>query len=209
MVTNGTKARRLGLIGGGGHAKEVAGAARAQGYELTACYARNPGIFAAIHRGLPEDCATDTEDCDVLAIGLGAVNRKTIAIRNTLIALAQLAEKPFPAMVSPGALIASGASLGQGCYIGAGAIISADSIIGDFAIVNMGAIVSHDCAIGARTIVAPGAFLGGGCTIGQDSLIGPMAKLMQGLSVGDQALVGIGCTLTSDLGSGEAMRPKR
>lgn len=200
--------RRLGLIGGGGHAKEVAEAARAQRYSLTACYAQNPGVFETIHRGLPEDCAADKSGCDALAIGLGAVNRKTMAVRNALIALAQLAGKPFPALVSPGAMIASGVSLGQGCYIGAGAIISTDTVIGDFAIVNMGAIVSHDCTIGKRTIVAPGAFLGGGCRVGQDVLIGPMAKLLQGLSIGDETLVGIGCALTCDLESGASVRPE-
>lgn len=203
-----TATQRLALIGSGGFAKEVAELARLNGATITACYSTSEGAFADLHRGYLDDLERDRDEFDGVVLGVGAVDRRTLGVRRSLIDW--LVERNFrcPAVVSPRAVCAAGAVLGDGAVVAHGVVLGVDSQLGTFSICNAGAIVGHDAAIETNVIVAPGAFLGGSTKVGENSLIGPLAKVLQGVSLGPDTLVGVGCLVIRSLKAGQTIWPR-
>ena len=201
--------QRLAMIGGGGFAKEVAEIASLNGYELAGCYAQAPGYFGHIHKGYLDELLRDRADYDGVALAIGGADRKSIAIRRSMIDWIRTNGFTAPALVSPRGIVASGARIGDGTLVAHGAILAVDVNLGSFCVVNAGAIVGHDTVLSDNVTVAPGAFLGGGCSVGSETLIGPMAKVLQGVPVGRDVIVGVGCVVMQRLKDGAAVWPER
>lgn len=200
--------QRLAILGSGGFAKEVAELARLNGHSVEACYSIKQGYFADIHRGYLDELDQARSQFDGVLLGIGAVDRRTLAVRKGLVDWLVEHDIRCPPLVSPRAVRAEGVMLGDGAVIAHGVILGVDSRVGPFSICNAGAIVGHDAVIDANVIVAPGAFLGGGVTVGENSLVGPLAKVLQGVSLGPDTLVGVGCLALRDLRAGQTIWPK-
>lgn len=200
--------QKLAILGSGGFAKEVAELAALNGHSVVACYAMKEGAFADLHRGYLDELERDRDRFDGVVLGIGAVDRRTLAVRRGLVDW--LMERSFrcPPLASPRAVCAHGVVLGQGAVVAHGAILGVDSRAGPFSMINAGAIVGHDAVIGANTIIAPGAFLGGAATVGENSLMGPLSKVLQGVSLGSDTLVGVGCLAIRSLQSGQTIWPR-
>lgn len=200
--------QKLALLGSGGFAKEVAELARLNGHSVAACYSIKSGAFADIHRGYLDELERDREEFDGVLLGIGAVDRRTLGIRRTLVDW--LVERRFrcPPVFSPRAVCAEGVTLGEGAIIAHGVVLGVDSRVGDFSICNAGAIVGHDAIVGSNVIIAPGAFLGGNVTVGEDSLVGPLAKVLQGVMLGPNSLVGVGCLAIRNVQAGQTIWPR-
>ena len=200
--------QKLAIIGGGGFAKEVAEVARLCGYEVAGCYSQDPGAFATIHRGYLEELLQHRGDYEGVILGVGGVDRRSLARRRGLTDWLARSGLVCPPLVSPRAIRAEGVKTAPGAFVAHGAILGLDAVLQDFCVVNSGAIIGHDAAIGVNSTVAPGAFIGGGAEIGADSLIGPLAKVLQGVKVGDDVIVGIGCSAFRALPSGATVWPR-
>lgn len=199
---------RLAILGSGGFAKEVAELAQLNDHSIVACYSKTAGMFADLHRGYLDHLERDRDEFDGVVLGIGAVDRRTLAVRRGLVDW--LVEHGFncPALASPRAVCARGAMLGAGAVVAHGVVLGVDSQVGSFSVINAGAIVGHDVAVDTNVIVAPGAFLGGSASVGENSLIGPLAKVLQGVPLGSDTLVGVGCLVIRSLEPGRTVWPR-
>jgi sugar O-acyltransferase (sialic acid O-acetyltransferase NeuD family) len=200
--------QKLAVLGSGGFAKEVAELARLNGYAITACYSVTKGAFESLHRGYLAELERDREQFDGVILGIGAVDRRSLAVRRGLVDW--LIERDFrcPPIVSPHAICAEGVVLEDGVVVAHGAILGVDARAGPFAIFNSGSMIGHDARIGTNVVVAPGAFLGGNTSVGENSLVGPLAKVLQGVALGPDTLVGVGCLAIKDLEAGQTIWPR-
>jgi acetyltransferase EpsM len=204
----------LYVFGAGGHGKVVAEAARA-GYSyrpvgfLDADPKRHGGEWAGLPviggievvGSLPEDAA--------LALALGS-NRaraelaRSIAERGRRMAI----------VVHPSAVIAEGARLQEGTYVGPLAVVHSDAQVGRGCIVNTGSVVEHDCWLEDWVHLSPRAVLGGGVWIGAGTHVGLGAIVLPGLTLGPWSTLGAGAVMTRSLPGavtavGVPARPRR
>lgn len=200
--------QRLAMIGSGGFAKEVAELARLSGHSIAGCYSTSEGTFSDVHKGYLDELERDRTDYDGVILGVGAVDRRTLAVRRGLIDWVLERGFPCPPIVSPRAVCAQGVVLAVGAIVAHGVVLGVDGHIGAFSICNAGAIVGHDAVLETNVVVAPGAFLGGATKVGENSLIGPLAKVLQGVSLGSETLVGVGCLAVRDLDPGQTIWPR-
>ena len=86
-------------------------------------------------------------------------------------------------IVDPSVLVAPGAELGDGSYIGAGTILAPNAVLGRHVLVNHGCSIGHDSRLGDFVQVCPGgrisgfAVLGEGAFVGSNGVVGPRVTL--------------------------------
>jgi sugar O-acyltransferase (sialic acid O-acetyltransferase NeuD family) len=102
----------------------------------------------------------------------------------------------------PTAVIATGASVGDGSMICVRAVVGCASKIGRGVILNTACTIDHHAAIGDFVHVAPGVHLGGDVSVGAGALIGIGAVVLPGVSIGSRAVVGAGAVVTRDVPEG-------
>lgn len=201
-------AKRLAILGGGGFAREVAEVAEMRAYAIAACYALDPGSFAGMHRGYLDELEREAGEFDGVALGIGATDRRSLRRRLDLIDWLVARHIVCPPLVSPHAIVAPSAVVGDGAFVAHGVILGLDARVEAFGLVNSGAILGHDVHVSTNAIVAPGAFLGGGSRIGGSTLVGPLAKVLQGVAIGSNVIVGIGCTALRSVADGSTIWPR-
>lgn len=195
-------AKRLLLIGGGGHCLSVLDAVT--GYDAIGIVEKQGGSAAA--GGL--DIVGADEDLPKLLeagwtdafITVGSVGNT--ALRRKLYGLVKGLGFHVPAIIDPSAAVARDAQIGEGCFVGKRAVVNTRSALGCCAIVNSGAIVEHECRVGAFAHISPGATLCGNVTVGNDAHVGAGSVVRQGIAVGNGALVGIGSAVVKDIPPG-------
>lgn len=200
--------QKLALIGAGGFAKEVAEVAELNGFEVTGCYSQTPGNFSALHKGYLDELLRDRAQYQGAILGVGGVDRRSIARRRTLVDWLSKANIACPSIVSPSAVRSKGVDVGAGAFVAHGVILGVDAVLKSFCVVNSGAIIGHDAVIGVNAICAPGAFLGGVSEVGEDALIGPLSKVLQGAKIGRDVVLGVGCVALRSLPDGSTVWPR-
>jgi len=190
------------VLGGGGHARVLIEAMRANGCDIMgiadpalAPGAQGPG-GAPVLGG--DEVLDRLEEDDILLVnGIGSV--ASMAARDALYRRGRERGFRFASVVHPSAIVSPSARLAEGVQLMAGAIIQCDAVIGANSIVNTGASVDHDCRIGESVHIAPGATLSGAVTVGGRTHIGTAAVVIQGVSIGRDCLVGAGAVVHRDL----------
>ncbi len=194
-------AKKIVIVGGGGHAKTVISLLlrlpefkiigyvdlKDQGEILGIKYLGQDEALKKIKKQHPDSCA---------ALGLGYVE-----ISNQR---EKLKEKisawgfHFPAIIAPTAVLNHHVSVGEGTVIYDGVVINADTIIGDYAIINTRSSVDHDCRIGNFVHIAPGVTLSGGVKVGDSSIVGVGSTVVQYKTIGTKCLIGAGAVVVDD-----------
>ena len=189
----------LYIFGAGGHGKVVGEAADA------ACTHSLRGFLdddrehwgREIH-GVPVRGDLDTlallEDDAEVALGVGA-NADRAYLARTVIACGHR----LATVVHPTAVLARGARVGPGSYIGPLAVVHADAELGRGVIVNSAAVIEHDVRVADWVHVSPRAALGGGVRVGEGAHVGLGAVVLPGLAIGPWAVLGAGAVLTHSL----------
>ena len=194
-------ARRLLIIGSGGHAKEVAQIARRIDptrdiWNSISYIAASPG---EIGQSLPYG-TIDYSDADILSgmvagevvIGLGDAHaRHRVASR-----LVGLPDFSFPNLIDPTVAIdREFVVLGKGNVIHRQVVLTCDIVIGDFNVFNKGSIVAHDVHVGSFNDVHPTASLHGYSQLGDGCIVGAGARVLPKVSVANRTTVGAGAIL--------------
>jgi sugar O-acyltransferase (sialic acid O-acetyltransferase NeuD family) len=187
------------VYGAGGHGKVVAEAARrGRAYELRAFLDDDRRRWGQEWDGLPIlgglAALNSLEDDAVIALGLGSNSHRARVAQAVLLTGRRLAT-----VVHPAAVVAAGASLGEGTYVAPLAVLHSDAWVGRGCIVNTGAVVDHDCRLGDWVHVSPHATLGGGVRVGDGAHVGLGAVLNPGLSLGAWATLGAGAVMVASL----------
>jgi acetyltransferase EpsM len=200
---------KLVLIGGGGFAKEVHEIAELAGHEVVGYVADAEGVVDLPHLGTIDRLDEWQSKFDHLAMGFGAVDRRSLGRRAQVIGELEAKGFTFQSLVSPHAVVSRGVEIAAGAVVAHGVVISVDAKIGAHAILNTSAIVGHDAVIGERAIVAPNAFVGGSASIGRDCLIGPSSVVLEGRTVSDEVIVSLGSLVLRNVDKGMTILPNR
>ena len=187
----------LTIVGAGGHAKVVVGAARAAGYRIEQILDDDSAkhgqhVLGVEVTGPVADILPQISHGVVLGIGAN----------KTRDAIARRFDVDYRALVHPLALVHESVVVEQGAVVFAGAVIQPDSVIGCHAIVNTSASIDHDCSIGAFAHIAPGVCLAGGVLVGEGAFLGIGSCAIPGVKVGSWTTVGAGAAVVSDLPAG-------
>ena len=201
-MTSWESARRVVVIGAGGHAKVVIEAIRAAAVcEVVGLI--DPAPVAPRLLGVPvlggDEMLTRLRGegirAAVVALGDNAL-RDRIGHR-----LREL-EFVLPCVIHQAALITPTASIGDGKVIMAAAVVGTETIMGRFAIVNTGAVVDHDNRIGIAAHVGPACGLAGNVHVGDRALLGVGSAVRPGIRIGADAIVGAGAAVVADVPDG-------
>ena len=179
---------RLIIIGASGHGKVVADIAKLVGYADIVFLDSNSEIKeCAGYPVLGSDSMLNELEGDVIiAVGDGKV-RKAIMEKN--------ANRSYPFLVHPKAVIAEGVTIGDGTVIMAGAVINPEAKIGKGCIVNTSSSVDHDCVVGDYSHVSVGSHLCGTVEVGELCWIGAGAVVSNNIRVSSNSTVGAGAVV--------------
>ena len=189
------------VFGGSGHGKVVAEAAMASHrFTLRGFLDDDPARHGRLLMGLPIEGGTDgirgQQGRVGVALGIGS-NEARLALFERLVALGH----SIVSVIHPSSVVASGAVVGEGTYVGPLAVIHADARVGRACIVNSGAVVEHDDVLGDGVHVSPNATLGGSVTLGHCVQVGLGASVIPGITIGPRSVVGAGAVVLADVPS--------
>ncbi len=197
-------ARRIVLIGAGGHARVCLEAALDDAdVEVVGALSRDGTGVDRL--GVPV-IGTDVDTRLAALIADGTV-RAHVAIGDNL-ARSEAAGRwraaggELHTCTSRFAMVSPTARIGDGCALLPGAIVTAQARLGDGVILNTGASVDHDGEVGPFAHVGPGAVLAGAVSVGARAFIGMGARILPGRRVGDLAVVGAGAVVIADVPDG-------
>lgn len=183
------------LIGAGGHAKVIIGAADALGRPVEHILDDNPQRHGELVLGVPISGGSasipkfaDTHEF-IIAIGDNSIRKK----------MAEHFDLNWTSLIHPAAWVHGSVRMGRGSVIMAGAIVQPDTVMGDHVILNTGCTVDHDGKIGDFVHVAPGAHLSGNVTLEEGVLLGVGSSVRPGAIVGEWTIVGAGGAVARDL----------
>lgn len=181
------RARKLVIIGSGGHALSVWDAAVSAGFTVEAFL--DPNTQAREQGDTRVIAGLDSIDLDGVgfALGVGSGFAREAAMRELVETVTEAHFPPvvhFTAYVSPGSKLEDGvvvlshAHVGPGCTLGIGALL------------NTGSSLDHHSTLGEFATLSPGARTGGRVHIGNRSMVGLNAGVLEGVTVGEDSIVG-------------------
>lgn len=181
---------RIGLLGAGAHADEIAEYLPEGGVAFRAVDADH------LSGGSPVLVDIATTEPDLLATPVVAAVGAP-GLRRTLIE--RWGGHVFASVVAPSAVLSPSAVVAEGSVVMAGAVISARVQLGRHVAINIGATVSHDSVLGDYATISPGVRIAGRCVIGAGVFLGIGAVVSHGVSIVDGAVVGAGAVVLSDI----------
>lgn len=198
----------FGLIGAGGHGREVMPMLRSM-INGTPAGLNSELLFVVENLEAP----TLINGYRTVSLNaffeLNGVKRFNIAIGDSKarqrIADACLARgiEPF-ALIAPSAILLDNNEIGEGVMVSEQTIITSNVKIGRFFQANCQCNISHDCVIGDFVTFGPGVKCNGNVTIGDHAYVGAGALIKQGkygvpLKIGAGAVVGMGAVVVKDV----------
>lgn len=187
------------IVGGGGHGRVVAEAARAAGARVVAF--ADAVLAGSLVDGVPVIDAEPTvvaracfEHGAVAAVAIG-----DNATRQRMHAALAAAGVTIASVIHPSAIVLGGAQLGVGVQVLAGAVLGVGSVIGDGCIVNTSASIDHDCRVGAFCHLSPGVHTGGQVELGEGVHLAIGVSVRNRLTVGAWSQIGVGAAVVTDV----------
>lgn len=190
------------LLGGGGHARSVLAALRAEEVTVLGYLAPQEGDLGADCPYLGDDGVLATLDPDEVLFVNGLGSTSSTRARRDIYERAVARGFRAAQIVHPRGFVDPGAELHDGVQVLAGAFVNTGAVIGENVLINSGAIVEHDAVVGAHVHVSPGAVVAGGVRIGHGAHIGLGARVIQGVSLGSGSVVGAGAVVIADVPTG-------
>lgn len=202
--------RKIVVVGGGGHAKVVIDAIKC-GKEFEVCAISDPGLKkSSLVAGIPvvgDDGALPglfKKGVKDAFVAVGSIG--DCSVRKKIYDNLKKTGFRLPVIAHPKAVIAGDVELGEGVFVAAGAVVNTGAKIGNNAILNTSSSVDHDCIIGDFTHIAPGVTLSGGVVVGNETHIGTGANVIQNIKIGKRCMVGAGFTCRENMKDGESLK---
>ena len=184
--------KKISLFGGGAHAKVLIDCLEQEAqYEVISILDDYPAVTQMMNYDVRKRNYTHTYEnqAAIISITNGFIRKKIAASLRC----------EFITTIHPTAIVSPYARLGVGTQILAGAIVNTGAIIGNHCIVNTGTVVEHDCVIGDFVHLAPNTSVGGGTKIGACTQIGIGATVIQNITIGANGNVGAGAVVIDHL----------
>lgn len=206
MSVSPGSARRLLILGAGGHGRAVADLAHACGFTVAGFTDRSSTA------GGPGGPVLGTDAELAVLIRAQRIGGGVVGVGNTaLVRRAQLyevlvaARVPRPALVHPRAIASPSAEVGPGSVVFAGSVLGSGVRIGVNAVLYSGVVVEHECVIGDHAYLSPGVVLSGQVTVEASAFLGAGAVVLPGLRIGAGAVVAAGAVVTADVAPGQTV----
>ncbi len=201
---------RCVILGGGGHAKVVIEALRAEGrLEPAAIVDSDPARKGREIYGVPivgddsELSAIFASGVSFAVAGLGGVRDNEP--RRCLMENAARAGFSLAGVIHPSAQISPSAQIAPSVQILVGAVIGPDAVLAEGVVVNSRAVVEHDCQIGEYAHIATGAVLAGGVRVSAMAHVGAGGVVRQKIAIGSRAVVGAGAVVVRNVEDGQVV----
>jgi len=191
------------VVGGGGHAKVLLSLLKKMGWEILGYTDEQDRgvILGIVHLGgdgvLPAVLRAH-QHCSAL-IGVGKIDASSA--RGRLQREVRALGFACPVVVSPRAVVNEDVELGAGTAVFDGAVVSSGAVVGNICILNTNSTVEHDCRLGDNVHVAPGATVSGNVGVGDDCMIGAGSTIIQDVTICPGCLIGAGSTVVADIDS--------
>ena len=181
---------RLGILGAGAYAREIAEIA---GEAASVFFAvdrefLNPGRDDVVDIATAERSLVESE----VVGGVGAPGLRRQLVETW-------AGSRFATVVAPSAWVSPSAALGAGCVLMPHVALSTGVVLGAHVSLNIGTTVSHDCVLGDFATLSPGVHVAGGCTLGPGVFVGIGASISNGVSIASGAIIGAGSVVIEDI----------
>lgn len=180
------------LIGAGEHARVVAEAAAASGWNLLGCTGNDMGKGLPMLLGEPPIAAL----WHAAFVG----NARTFSGRRERVLA--MTERSWATIIHPSAVVSPSARIGHGTVILPGAIVHSGAVVGDHVVINTGTIIEHDVIVGDFSVLATAVATGGGSVIGQGCYLGLGCRIRDHVTIGDSAVVGMGAVVVKSVAPG-------
>ena len=198
-------ARRLLIVGAGGHGRAVADVATAAGWTVAGFIERSSADAAPDIIGRDDELsacvARHAIDGVLVGVGNTALARR-IEIFERLRGLGP----SLPTLVHPRATVSPTARLGAGSVVFPGVVLGAGVAVGDNAVVYSGSIVEHGCRLADHVYLSPAVVLSGEVCVEDGAFIGAGAIVVPRVTVGKHAVVGAGAVVVRDVAAGETVK---
>ncbi len=191
----GTKLKKLVIIGASGHGKVIADIAVKVGYEEIRFFDDNPakkecGGFPVVGTSRK---SVGYMECDFI-VGIGNAH-----IRKRIQEQLESEGLHITTLIHPSAVVADSAVIQSGTVVMAGVVINPGAKIGKGCIVNTCSSVDHDCMISDYVHVSVGAHVAGMVHIGAHTWIGAGATVSNNISICGDCMIGAGAVVVKDI----------
>jgi len=187
------------VLGTGGHARSCLDVALAAGIDVRGCVGPEPtGRLQVPHLGNDDSLAGLRDSGASEAFVAVGDNR----LRQRLSEQVRHLGFRLRAVVSPHAVIAPNASIGDGAVVMHQASIGPYSTLGTGAILNTSASIDHDCVLGDFAHAAPGTHLAGDVVVGEGAFLGVGCSVIPGVVIGEWVTAGAGATVVANVRAG-------
>lgn len=199
---------RYGLIGAGGHGREVMPMLRAL---LRDQLAEGQAETLFVVEGQTDEAAVNGHRLISMAsfLALDGDKRFNVAIGDSRVRMrianlcASHGIAPF-ALIARSAIVLDACEMGEGCMVSEQTTITSNVRIGRFFQANVQCNIAHDCVIGDFVTFAPGVKCNGHVSIGDHAYIGAGALIKPGSqgqprTIGEGAIVGMGAVVLHDV----------
>jgi sugar O-acyltransferase (sialic acid O-acetyltransferase NeuD family) len=194
-------ARRLLVLGAGGHARAVADLAEACGWRLAGFLGAHGAPITGGVIGSDDDLATLRAEgrFDGAIVGVG---NTALARRPALFARLRELGVATPSLVHPTATVSPSARIGDGCVVFPHTVVGADTAVGEDAVIYSGSVLEHGCRIADHAYLAPGVILCGNVRVEAGAFVGAGAIVVPGVVIGKGAVVYAGARVVRDVSAG-------
>lgn len=199
-------ARRLLILGAGGHGRAVADLAQACGFTVAGF--TEPSGHGRDVVGTDDDLAALASrlslDGAVIGVGNTALVRRTeLFTRVRQLGLA------LPVLQHPSAVVSASAQIGDGSVVFPHAVIGAECVLGMNVVVYSGCVIEHDCRIDDHAYLSPGAILCGEVQVHERAFVGAGVVAVPGVVIGKGATVDALVRVGGSLGAGARLSMTR
>lgn len=190
-------ARRIYIIGAGGHGHVVADIAKQNGYtEILFIDDRSDALknyrIVGSTSNIDEIHQEDPESDFFVAIGNNQV-------REQFFNLLRSKNIKQPILIHPTAVIDSTVMIKEGTAIMANAVINANTVIGNGCIINTAATIDHDCMLGNFVHISPGVHVAGTVRIGDKTWVGIGSSIINNINICSEVIIGGGTTVIDNI----------
>lgn len=187
---------RVGLLGAGGQAREIASYLPSGTELFWAVSTEYLESGEPDHVDISRPGERERESWVVAAVGPPAVRRDMVAV---------WPGERFLTLISPSAHVDRSCQVGIGSVIAPGAVLTTDVEVGPHCLVNIGATISHDAALSSFVTVAPGAHIAGRVRLGSGVFVGVGASISNNVTVAAGVVIGAGATVLNDIATPNAI----
>lgn len=190
-------AKRIYIIGAGGHGQVVADIAKQNGYtEILFIDDRSDMLknyrIVGSTSNIDEIYQENPESDFFIAIGNNQV-------REQFFNLLRSKNIKQPVLIHPTAVIDSTVMIKEGTAIMANAVINANTVIGNGCIINTAATIDHDCMLENFVHISPGVHVAGTVRIGDKTWVGIGSSIINNINICSEVIIGGGTTVIDNI----------